>query len=934
MRAEAREAFEKLVEADPGNLNLRIEFGHALLDANALDEAQEVLAQVLQETPENAAALNALGWVHRKAKRLDLAADCFQKVSTLQPANLGALHALGMIARDQQDHETSLQYFLKARHQDPKALYIRLEAGHCLQNLGRFEEAATSFEEILAEWPGTRAALVGLGYALRSAGRSQEALAAFEEASRVDPTFPNGLIEAGHLLLKLGRPSDAEDRFRAALQRSPGNVAALVGLSYALRRVGKLQEAESALREALAEKPDNTGARTALGHLLDAQYRLDEAADLFSEVIARQPDHADSHAALGNIYRRRGDREAALVSFRLAADADSGNKLRLIDVAVELRDLGQIDHSSAVLDEVLAAAPTEARALMQRGQLLRRQDRREEALAVFTELLAHHPDHAQAMVEAAIEERALGRPKLAKQWLDRALATETDQVGALVALAEIAMQSDNPEEALALYRRATAAHPTNVWAWLGGARAAFELGEQEEAFRMIAEARERLGSHPEMVGMEIELFRQLRNWPRARATAEAALAESPRRNFWIWSHKVQIATMTGEYSEAAAELDNAPSSSSMDLARVSLLRGQLAEAQFRYDDAISRYQELIRLNPGDAWAHFELARAALMNLDIETSRKALGAFVRVSRSSLLLKGQSLSPSQNHVGQLIDEFVLDSAALAMLRRVRQDPLETQFAPLRDLVRQHSDYTPAAMILAIALRQSGQFQPPHVTEKDVRSPIPRHIVQFWDREPPEDVRELMTSWQTLNPGHRWTCFDEGQARDFLKEEFGHDVLQAFQRTPIPAQKADLFRLAWLTARGGIYVDADDRCLEPLDNYIRPEATLVVHQENYGSIGNNFIAVTPEHPVIIRALTMGTIAINRGDSDLIWLSTGPGLLTRAFASEWAGEQPGGLLRRTQVLDLGELQRRIGIHCPVRYKSTDQHWSRTAFRRERRKA
>src|SRR5262249_41640859 len=158
--------------------------------------------------------------------------------------------------------------------------------------------------------------------------------------------------------------------------------------------------------------------------------RRDEAAQMFADVIARQPNHADSHAALGNIHRRRGDREAALASFRRAVDADPANKTRLIDVAVELRDLGRLDDSRAVLDELLAVAPTEPRALMQRGQLLRRQDRRGDALAVFTEILTHHPDHAQAMVEAAEEERALGRPQLARAWLDKALAAETDQVGA------------------------------------------------------------------------------------------------------------------------------------------------------------------------------------------------------------------------------------------------------------------------------------------------------------------------------------------------------------------------------------------------------------------------------------------------------------------------------------------------------------------------
>ena len=931
-RIEAIAAFRQLTALEPANLTPRIELGHLLRETDALDEAEDVLGAVLREAPENTGALNALGWVFRKAKRLDAAADCFQKLSALQPANIGALHALGLIARERGDHAAALVLFRRAAAIDPTAQHVRLEIGHSLQALKRFDEAIAEFEAILRDWPSERKAFLGLAYALRESGRSEEALTAFDDADRADPSQPNASIEAGHVLLRLGRPSEAEGRFRSALECAPGNVAALVGLSYALRRLGRLDETEACLREVLASQPDNNGAMVALGHLLDAQYRLDEAAQMFGDVIARKPDHADSHAALGNIHRRRGDRAAALASFRRAVDADPANRTRLIDVAVELRDLGRFDDSRAVLDDIIAFAPTDARALMQRGQLLRRQDHRAEALAVFTDILTHHPDHAQAMVEAATEERALGRPLLARSWLDKALSAETDQVGALLGLAELAMQADDPVDALALYRRATTAHPTNIWAHLGGARAAFEAGTRDEAFRIIADARDRLGSHPEMAGMEVELLRHLRDWTRAREVIDHALAETARPNFWLWSHKVQIATMTGDYAIAADELDAAPAASATDQARVALLRGQLAEAKFRYDDAIACYQESIRLHPGDAWAHFELARAALMNLDIDTARAALTGFIRLSRSSMLLKGQSLSPSQNHVGQLLDEFVLDAGALSELRQVRMHPQDQQFERLRTLIRQHPDYTPAAMILAIALRQSGQFAP-RTANAQLHSAIPRHIVQFWDRDPPEDVRALMATWQQLNSGHRWSGFDDGAARAFIAGEFGADILAAYARSAIPAQKADLFRLAWLAARGGIYADADDRCLAPLDEWIDPAATLVVHQENYGSIGNNFIAVTPEHPVIMRALELGAAAINRGDTDLIWLSTGPGLLTRAFAQVWAEGRPGGLLRRTQVLDLGELQRVIGIHCPVRYKTTELHWSRSAFQRKRRR-
>jgi tetratricopeptide (TPR) repeat protein len=932
--AEAADIFRKLVAASPDNSTFAIELGHLLREIDALDEAHQILSGVLNREPENASAWIAVGWLYRKTKQLDLAADAFQNTARLQPANAGALHALGLAERERGNHDAALHSFDLARRTDPNAQYIRLEICNTLQKLQRFDEAIAEYGQLLERWPTTREAHLGLGYALRSCGDIEQALAAFEEAARDDPAHPNGLIEAGHLHLRLGRPTEAEQSFRSALDRSPANPSALVGISYALRRLGRIGEAETALREVLREQAGNNGARVALAHLLEAQYRLDEAADLFSDVIATQANHADSLAAMGNISRRRGDREQALDFFRRAAAADAANKGRQIDVAVELRDLGQLDESASILDDVLAHLPGEPRALMQRGQLLRRQDRRAEALAVFRELLQRDPANVQAMVEAATEERALGHPAAAKEWLEKALATETDHLSTLLALAELAMQEEDLEGALAHYKRAAEAHPTNTWAWLGGARALFELGRRDEAFDVISKVRSLLGPHPEIAGIEIEFLRSQRNWSRAQEILEDTLPQTPRPNFWLWSHKVQISIITGQYTEAAALLQNAPASSMVDQARVALLSGQLAEAQFQYQPAIAYYREAIRLNPGDAWAHFELSRAALMNLDIYSSRVALSKFVEVSRSSLLLKKQSLSPSQNHVGQLIDEFVLDTEAFAALRRLRLRPLESQFEPLRQLIREHPDYTPVAIIAAIALRQHGDLAPRSQTSNVATSPIPRTIFQFWDDDPPEDVQHLMASWQQLNPGHAWTCFNDESAQAFLEEEFGREVLRAYQLASVPAQKADIFRLARLIARGGIYADADDRCLAPIDSILRPDATLAVHQENYGSIGNNFIAATPEHPVLVRALELGAAAMHRGDHDLVWLSTGPGLLTRAFALEWAAERPGGLLRRTQVMDLGELQRVVGIHCPVRYKSTDRHWSRSAFGRVRRHA
>jgi tetratricopeptide (TPR) repeat protein len=928
---ESLALMQEAVESDSGNVALRIELGNLLRDADRSDDALLALNGALSVSPDNLAALNAIAYLHLDNRQLDLAAHSFQRVLELQPNNGRALHGLGQLARRRGNHEECLEFFERVRHHDPGNMDVRIDVGFSLRNLGRFDEAAKEFETVIAHVPNSLPGHMGLGFALREAGRKEAALKAFDEALAIDEKRPDAAIDAGYLLLQLGRPQEAGERFKKALARSSENLAALVGLSHASRRTGEPVEAEQALRKALAIQPDDAGALTALGHLLADQCRLDEAVSMFAALLGQQAASPDILTALANVHRRRGDRLAAREAFQEAAAADPHNPKRLIEVAVELRELGQFDEANAILESVLVEIPNDSAALTQKALIFRKQHRRAEALAAFERILELNPDLPQVMAEAAIEEQALGRPGKAKQWLTQALSCEENHLGALLQLGEMAVQEDDLEKAKLIYQQVTLAHPNNPWGWLGGARASFASGQREDAFRMLSEARAKLGPLPEIAAIEVQLLRDTRDWSAASKILDDTLQQRP--NFWLWTHKVQIAIATGDYEAASTALEASPASSTSEHARSALLRGLLAEAQFRYDEAINAYKESMRLDPGEPWPHFELSRAALMDLDTFTAREALKNFVLLWRSSLLLKGQSPNLSQNHVGQLLDEFLLDPDALVSLRRARLHPIHAQFELLRKLVLETPDYTPAAIIALIALRQGGQLQKSTEDLQDTSSPIPRRIFQFWDQAPPDDVRELMQSWQDLNPGYEWTCFDDEQADDLLRREFGADIRNAYSRTSIPAQKADLFRLACLVARGGIYADADDKCLSPIESFVLPGMTLVVHQENYGSIGNNFIAATPEHPVLTRALELAAAAINRGDADLVWLSTGPGLLTRAFALEWAAPRPGGILRRTQVLELGTLQRVIGVHCPVRYKSTRLHWSRSSFGRNEKR-
>jgi mannosyltransferase OCH1-like enzyme len=185
--------------------------------------------------------------------------------------------------------------------------------------------------------------------------------------------------------------------------------------------------------------------------------------------------------------------------------------------------------------------------------------------------------------------------------------------------------------------------------------------------------------------------------------------------------------------------------------------------------------------------------------------------------------------------------------------------------------------------------------------------------------------MRSWRDLNPGFEYRAFDDKAAAEYIAEMHGADVRSAFVRAVEPAQRADIFRLAYLAVEGGFYADADDACLAPLGTFVPITAMMVTAQEDYGTLCNNFIGVTRRHPIISLALQLGVEGVNRGDHDMVWLGTGPGLLSRAFAQTLSrsDQDMDKLIAQTVIFRLRPLQQFVGFACPLGYKRARQRSS-----------
>jgi tetratricopeptide (TPR) repeat protein len=786
-----------------------------------------------------------------------------------------------------------------ARHADA---WPRHALAETLIQAGELDAADALYTALLENDPDDFHSLMGRGFGLRRRGRTREALPWFRRAValRLQEVWPRLVL--AETLAEAGLHAEAAPAYVTVLRYEPRQMQAMVGLGQALAATGDLQAAAIALRDAVHTHPTEIWPRMALIDALIPLGEAEEAEELCQTILATDAVNLQALVNLAACRRQQGDVAGSDAALQRAMAAHPAEPWPTLVAAGLHADAGQTDRAVELLDRLLARRPASVEAWEALGTTQRRAGRLMAALDAFARAAALDTTRAAPWLECAGILRLLGRVAEADGALRCALAIDPTQHAALRSRAELLELQGRIDLALDLGRAAAALAPTDASNLVLVSRCLALLGRPAEAEAAL----EPVATQPAAALWRAELAGRAGDWARAVAVLDEAIAAAPRDSA-LPGARARAAWLAGQ----AAPLVPPPHLQAAERAAFLVLQGDAAG--FELAAARASFRAARRLDPDNAGAAEGDARIALLQLDIPGTREALATLSRLRAAERTALGLVPRPSQTQVGQLLDEFILDADCVADLREAGTMEVQPRAARLREIAGAYPEVTAPAVLLIIAMRQAGYF----TARIRAGGGIPKTVGQYWDAGGtlPPDLAALQASWQA--EGWRHVCLDAGAARYFLKQHHPPAVQQAFLAAATPEQRADLVRLAWLAVEGGIWADIDDRCLVGPEALIRGVGMLL-SQDGFGTLANNVMVVPPAHPLIALALGLATRSLLRGDADMMWLATGPGLLTRAFA-QWLPEKPTEwpiTLEPLRLLDRFSLAEKVATNCPATYK------------------
>ena len=598
---DARDTFRKLLDAQPGDNEVRASLVASLLQLNEVDEAKIILNDAIQANVDNAGLWIIKGQLAVIDKQYAEAVAAYTRALEINPeayaAMLGRIVATAGLGR-YAEAESLLASLPKLAKDDVRVIYLR---GVVAEGKKDIAQALTHYRAVVQVFPEHRESLQRLARIHFEAGETSRAIEYLQRLTALYPGNENYKKQLGAAKLAAGHLDSAFEELRSMEididAQTDANLLALLGSAYS--KQGQYTEGIGSLTKALELEPESTpiAIQLALSHL-----RIGEAAraaEVLEQVRTREPEHQTAKVLLIFAY----------------ATADP-------------------QRAQTLLAEEIAANPNSGLPLNIRGFLAMKAGEFAAARKDLNQAVKQEPNFVPPYFNLARIEMAEGNIQGAMNEIERVLEVDGENSQAFVALGELASRLNKPDLAVNYWQRAREYDPN-----AGTPRAALARhyrvdGQLVKAQELIDEAY-RVAPYQPLVQFEYAQIYLLRGDSEgARPVIEKLAARFPT-SLRILELQVALHRMSGDDEALTEALTSLISLSPSSLKTYQLLVAAHLRHE-RYEKAREVAKNLMATGEHQAAAHELLGDISFTDEDYPQAISAYERGFKIAPSSRLV----------------------------------------------------------------------------------------------------------------------------------------------------------------------------------------------------------------------------------------------------------------------------------------------------------
>ncbi len=385
----------KLIEAEPGNFELRFAQASLQQSINQGEASEKTLRDIVSKAGEDPAGIRARGILAGMllAKGDKAAATALvAEILTKDARNEQGLLLRSSIAIDDgrlEDAVADLRTILRDVPDSARA-HTLLAKAHELQ--GSKDLAGDHYAR--AFQAGKLAPPFGMAYAqfLLKSGKPKHAEDVLKEVLRVTPQYVPALRLLAQSYLGSGNLAGAQAVADEVAKMSNEGVTAnqIQGAVYAARK--NFDNSISAFKRAYELSPSEMQPMVALVRSYLRAGKTKEAVSFMQSVVEASPKNVEARLLLGQLYLQTGNKEAAQQSFSSVIELDPKNVAGYQGMVAMYVANNRLDDAERVIKDGLKASPSDFGLRLSLAGVYESAGKVDEAIALYEQLLKEKPN--------------------------------------------------------------------------------------------------------------------------------------------------------------------------------------------------------------------------------------------------------------------------------------------------------------------------------------------------------------------------------------------------------------------------------------------------------------------------------------------------------------------------------------------------------------